>query len=411
MGIDKSNVRWVIHYNLPKNIEGYYQEIGRGGRDGLPTDTLLFSSYADLLSLRDMLTKDDSNAAQRDLQLAKLDRMFEYAEAKICRRRMLLAYFSENYDKNCGNCDVCKHPPQYLDGTVIAQKALSAVHRCHEKVGMSLLIDVLRGSNRQEILKFGFDKIKTFGAGREFSAWEWTAYLGQLLQLGLLEIAYDQGNVLRLTEASKAVLFENKPVSLVRPMSKQEKDAEAALQKWAEKMHPKGERERLRAEFLPELFERLKTLRRELAKQKGAPPYLIFNDATLEEMAANRPTDEMSMMQISGVGERKWELYGPDFLAEIEKFSNENGLPRMNFLPKTAAISPNLGQNGSQNPAAPKARTFEITWDLFKMGKSVEAIAHERGLSPVTIVSHLATMYERARTCRSKIGCGPKKWT
>ncbi len=397
MGIDKSNVRWVIHYNLPKNIEGYYQEIGRGGRDGLPTDTMLFSSYADLMSLRDMLSKDEVPAVQRELQLAKLDRMFEYAEAKICRRRMLLAYFSENYDKNCGNCDVCKHPPQYVDGLLIAQKALSAVHRCNEKVGMNLLIDVLRGSHRQEIVKAGFDKIKTYGAGREFSVWEWTAYLGQLLQLGLLEIAYDQGNVLRLTEASKAVLFDKKPVSLVRPQSKMEKDAEAAAQKFAEKTTAKGDRERVRHEFLPALMDRLKLLRRELAQKNGVPPYIIFSDATLEEMSAKRPLDEMAMMQVSGVGERKWQLYGGIFLQEIVKFSTENGLPAVVPQIIPPAFSNKVAHKTAvpDEPKLPKMRTFEITWEMFQSGKTVESIAQERSLSPVTIFSHLATVYER----------------
>lgn len=404
MGIDKSNVRWVIHYNLPKNIEGYYQEIGRGGRDGLPTDTMLFSSYADLMSLRDMLSKDEIPAVQRELQLAKLDRMFEYAEAKICRRRMLLAYFSENYDQNCGNCDVCMHPPQYIDGTIIAQKALSAVHRCNEKVGMNLLIDVLRGSHRQEILKLGFDKIKTFGAGRELSAWEWTAYLGQLLQLGLLEIAYDQGNVLRLTDASNGVLFEKKPVSLVRPLSKMEKDAEAAAQKIAEKGQQKGERDRVRHEFLPELLDRLKLLRRELAQKNGVPPYIIFSDVTLEEMASKRPTTEAAMMQVSGVGERKWQLYGAVFVEEIKVFSAEKGLSTAAavqiFSAKPVPVSGNFSNKNTQKQSDPaqnpvKARTFEISWDLFQKGQTVEAIAVERNLSPTTIVSHLATVYER----------------
>ncbi len=415
MGIDKSNVRWVVHWNLPKNIEGYYQEIGRGGRDGLPTDTLLFSSWADLTSLREMLSKDEIPAAQRELQLAKLDRMFEYAEAKICRRRMLLAYFSENFDRNCGNCDVCKHPPQYIDGTVIAQKALSAVHRCGEKVGMNLLIDVLRGSNRQEILRAGFDKIKTFGAGREFSVWEWTAYLGQLLQLGLLEVAYDQGNVLRLTEAANAVLFEKKPVSLVRPMTKMEKDAEAVAQKLLEKTQSKPVAERARPEFLPELFERLRVLRREVAQKNSVPPYIVFGDATLQEMAARRPHDEAAMMQVPGMGEKKWELYGKQFLEAIVQFSEEKELPRpvsvqaappptpprpampkpVTTAPGPARLASPPGPVAAADPAAPKPRTFDITFDLFKQGKNVEAIALERGLSPTTIVSHLATVYER----------------
>jgi ATP-dependent DNA helicase RecQ len=394
MGIDKPNVRWVIHYNMPKNIEGYYQEIGRGGRDGLPSDTILFFSYGDYNAMREMFSKDEVNPAQVELQLAKLQRMFEYADTKICRRRMLLAYFSEDFDKNCGNCDVCKHPPKYEDGSVIAQKALSAVARCGEKVGINLLIDILRGSHRQEIVKNGFDQIKTYGAGRDFSPWTWTNYIGQLLQLGLLEIAYDQGNVLKITNAAREVLFEKRPVSLIKPMTKVEKEVELAFEK-ATQQPQRAQQAALRGE----LFERLRVLRKELAVTKGQPPYLIFGDATLENMVEMRPSNEYEMLQVSGVGENKWQLYGQIFLDEIiqyvaEKTATGEVLPPI--PPKSYTVSSkSASKSASKEPAAPKINTYKLTYDLYAAGKNVADIADERGLSPTTVFSHLTTMYAR----------------
>ena len=179
MGIDKSNVRWVIHHNLPKNIEGYYQEIGRSGRDGVKADTLLFYSFGDVMVLRDIIQNNDSENIE--VQLSKLERMQQYAESLICRRKILLGYFSETLKEDCGNCDVCKNPPQHFDGTVVAQKALSAIARLKEKVGIRMLIDVLRGSRRQEIFQNEFDKIKTYGAGADISFSDWQHIISQLI--------------------------------------------------------------------------------------------------------------------------------------------------------------------------------------------------------------------------------------
>ncbi|KAA3640347.1 MAG: DNA helicase RecQ, partial [Bacteroidetes bacterium] len=213
MGIDKSNVRWIIHYNMPKNLEGYYQEIGRCGRDGTDAHALLFYSYADVMMLQEIITNNAST--NEEIQLAKLDRMRQYAEAPACRRRILLNYFNENLSEDCGNCDVCKNPPQKIDGTEVTQKALSAVYRLKEKVGMGMLIDVLRGSGKKEIFQRGYNQIKTYGAGREIPYPQWQSYLLQMLNLGYLEIAADQNNVVKLTQASQKVLFEGKKVELV----------------------------------------------------------------------------------------------------------------------------------------------------------------------------------------------------
>jgi ATP-dependent DNA helicase RecQ len=312
MGIDKSNVRWVIHYNLPKNLEGYYQEIGRAGRDGAKADTLLFYSFADVSMLRDII-QNGENATQNDIQLLKLERMQQYAESSACRRRILLAYFGENLSQNCGNCDVCRNPPQSIDGTVIAQKALSAVYRLQEQVPMGLLIDVLRGSGRKEIYQAGYDQIKTYGVGRDLSTWDWQQYLMQLINLGFLEIAYDAGNVLRLTPASHEVLFKNRSIQLIKPVSFKEKQEQ---EKAAAKSKPQVKRERLR----DELFEHLRQLRKDIAQKEGIPPYLIFSDATLEEMAFHIPMNEDALLSVSGVGEKKMVQYGYRFLKAIRQF-------------------------------------------------------------------------------------------
>lgn len=314
MGIDKSNVRWVIHYNLPKNLEGYYQEIGRAGRDGAKSDTLLFYSFADVSMLRDII-QNGENAGQNEIQLVKLERMRQYAESLACRRRILLAYFGENQSENCGNCDICRNPPQSIDGTVIAQKALSAVYRLQEKVPMGMLIDVLRGSGRREIQQLGYDTIKTYGAGRDLSQWDWQHYLIQLINLGYLEVAYDAANVLRMTTASQEVLFKNRSVELIRPTSyKERQEEEKASAKT--KTQTQVKRERLR----DELFEHLRQIRKEIAQKEGIPPYLIFSDATLEEMAYHKPHTEDAMLAVSGVGEKKLVQYGYRFIKAIRNF-------------------------------------------------------------------------------------------
>lgn len=310
MGIDKSNVRWVIHYNLPKNIESYYQEIGRAGRDGTKADTLLFYSFNDVSILKDILTQNESE--QLELQLAKLDRMKHYAEAVSCRRRILLSYFSEDIAEDCGNCDICKNPPQSIDGSQIAQKALSAVYRLREKAGMGLLIDVLRGSGKREIFERGFQNIKTYGAGREIPYLEWQHYMLQLLNMGYIEVAHDQHDVIKLTPSSHRVLFEGETVPLVRFATLKERRA-------TEKAKSKTKPQRVR----DELFEVLRQLRRKLAQERGIPPYLVFNDATLEQMAAERPMTDSEMRNIAGVGERKLQLYGNIFMNTILRYEEQ----------------------------------------------------------------------------------------
>lgn len=315
MGIDKSNVRWVIHYSLPKNLENYYQEIGRAGRDGARADTLLFYSFNDYTFLKDML----SGKENADLQLAKLERMKEYAESLACRRRILLNYFSEDHADNCGNCDICANPPDRFDGTTLAQKALSAVARLKQSVGINTTIDVLRGSARQELLRQGFDKIKTYGAGRDLSTYDWTQYFTQLISLGYLYVAHEDYNKVKLTPAARRVLFEGERVELVRfqTIQKRQKLEKLNTAKRAVAARSRGP-----------LFEVLRALRKEKAVEIGVPPYLVFSDKTLEEMAAARPTDEASLLRISGVGEVKLERFGDAFLSAINEYLASDLTPK-----------------------------------------------------------------------------------
>ncbi|GAB3201116.1 ATP-dependent DNA helicase RecQ [Pontibacter aydingkolensis] len=360
MGIDKSNVRWVIHYNLPKNIEGYYQEIGRAGRDGAKSDALLFYSFADVMNMRNMLQENQSRETQTELQLVKLERMQQFAEASACRRRILLQYFGETMRKDCGNCDICRNPPVRFDGTLLAQKALSAIARTQEQVNMGLLVDVLRGARTSQVMQHGFDRIKTYGAGREVSTMDWNRYLHQLLNEGYMEMAYDQGYTLKLTEHSNQVLFEGRKVQLVK--FEDVKQEEPAV-----KARPKREL------IKDALFERLRALRKRIADEAGVPPYVVFTDTTLQEMAAERPTTKIAMLSISGVGAQKFERYGDQFMSEIIDFINDEQA------------------KGSKMKGATHLATFE----LLKQGYTIEQIAIQRNLNPVTIFSHIATLFEQ----------------
>lgn len=363
MGIDKSNVRWVIHYNVPKNIESYYQEIGRGGRDGLPSDTLLFYSYADIVVLKQFLEE----SGQKELQEAKLERMQQFAESLTCRRKILLSYFGEVLEKNCGNCDVCLNPPQEFDGTVIVQKALSAIARTDQQIGITMLIDILRGSRNQEILKKGYDQIKTHGAGGDIGFLDWQNFIIQMINQGLIEIAYDDHHSIKLTSLAKEVLFSKKSIRLValqNILQKRKEDKKAPAKKSNAQLLQEG------------LFAHLRELRKQISNDTWLTPDQIFSDATLKQMALSSPTSPWEIQQVSGVSEAKFKSYGETFLKGIIQFM-------VNFY---------------QDKQSMKGATYVLTLDLLQQNKTVEEIVEIRGLNPVTIFSHIATLIQRGHT-------------
>ncbi|TLP76973.1 DNA helicase RecQ [Maribacter sp. ACAM166] len=342
MGIDKSNVRWVIHYNLPKNIEGYYQEIGRGGRDGLPAHALLFYSFADVAQLRRFISQSE-NAA---VEYAKLERMQQFAEALSCRRIALLNYFGEQVTKGCGNCDICASPPAYFDATLLAQKVCSAVARLREREPMGMVIDVLRGAQNAQVLERGYHNVKTYGAVKDLSWLDLQQYVIQLLNQGVLDINFREGARLGLTPLAKEVLFSKKTIQLAILQTEKEKKKTTAKAKT-----PKTG-----------LFEKLRLLRQRIAEDQGIPAYVVFGDASLKDMETKKPKSEKEFMEVSGVGQAKLEKYADVFIKEIAKYSP---------VKKS------------------KRATHEQTFDLFSDGLTVSEIATTRNLSENTIYGHL----------------------
>ncbi len=345
MGIDKGNVRWVIHYNMPKSIESFYQEIGRAGRDGAPADTVLFYSMADIITLRSFCEE----SGQKSVNLEKLRRMEEYAESRVCRRRILLNYFGETSSKDCGHCDVCNNPPRTFDGTVLTQKALSAVVRAGEKIAVGTCIEILRGMQTPAITRNHYNELKTFGVGKDVSVRDWQTYLLQMLQMGFFEVAYNMHNQMKVTPLGWKVLKGEHQVSLAIMENKDlqsrtqgrgaggragrtghgnRQDSDSHLP-FGDHNIPVVHAERVIFEDEmsgvedKKLFEYLRKIRKNLADEQGYPPYIVLSDKSLHELTKMKPTTLQAFGLISGIGEFKIKKYGDTFIKAIKKYTGK----------------------------------------------------------------------------------------
>lgn len=326
MGIDKGNVRWVIHYNMPKSIESFYQEIGRAGRDGAPADTVLFYSMADIITLRSFCEE----SGQKSVNLEKLRRMEEYAESRVCRRRILLNYFGETSSKDCGHCDVCNNPPRTFDGTVLTQKALSAVVRAGEKIAVGTCIEILRGMQTPAVARNHYNELKTFGVGKDVSVRDWQTYLLQMLQMGFFEVAYNMHNQIKVTPLGWKVLKGEHQVSLAIMENEERAPRQQRVNRPARGSSiPVVHAERVIFEDEmagvedKKLFEYLRKIRKNLADEQGYPPYIVLSDKSLHELTKMKPTTLQAFGLISGIGEFKIKKYGDTFIKAIKKYTGK----------------------------------------------------------------------------------------
>lgn len=326
MGIDKGNVRWVIHYNMPKSIESFYQEIGRAGRDGAPADTVLFYSMADIITLRSFCEE----SGQKSVNLEKLRRMEEYAESRVCRRRILLNYFGETSSKDCGHCDVCNNPPRTFDGTVLTQKALSAVVRAGEKIAVGTCIEILRGMQTPAITRNHYNELKTFGVGKDVSVRDWQTYLLQMLQMGFFEVAYNMHNQMKVTPLGWKVLKGEHQVSLAIMENEERAPRQQRVNRPSRGSSiPVVHAERVIFEDEmagvedKKLFEYLRKIRKNLADEQGYPPYIVLSDKSLHELTKMKPTTLQAFGLISGIGEFKIKKYGDTFIKAIRKYTGK----------------------------------------------------------------------------------------
>jgi len=360
MGIDKPNVRFVAHLDLPKSVEAYYQETGRGGRDGLPANAWMAYGLQDVITLRKMLQDSNADEAHKRIEYHKLDAMLALCEQVHCRRQALLDYFGDSLEQPCGNCDTCLEPVNTWDGTVAAQKALSCIHRTQQRYGVGYLIDVLRGKATERITNAAHDKLSTFGIGTDIDEQQWHSVFRQLVARGLVSVNFEHFGALQLTEACRPILRGEQQLML-------RKD----LQPEKIKSGKKTSREFAKADDTL-LWNALRAKRKMLADAQDVPPYVIFHDATLMAMLEAKPTNRQQMSLLSGIGERKLELYADEFLAVISEFVDIN-----------------------KNGPIGLSDTMAESVALFRLGYSIKQIAQQRELQETTIYGHLAQSLEQ----------------
>lgn len=368
MGIDKSNVRFVVHYDLPKNIESYYQETGRAGRDGLQSDALLFFSWGDVNKLQNF-AEVEGNKAQSEIMLKKLKKMGEFGDLKTCRRKFLLNYFDEELTEDCGQCDNCNTVFEKFDGTIIAQKALSVVARTGQNFGLTYLVDLLRGSKSKN-MRLEHLNLKTYGVGADVSKENWFDYFKDLIAQGYLKQTDGTYPTIVLTEKSEAVLLGKEKVELFKVTVKEEKKKSLV----SDVSH----------EYFADLFEELKKVRTDFARAENVPPYVVFSDAALVEMATYLPQDDLEMLKIAGVGDLKMQKYGADFLEIVREYCMINNLESRIYLK-----SPKRETKSRTRRDADGNDTYRTTFLLFQAGRTIDEIARTRGMTRGTIETHL----------------------
>lgn len=361
MGIDKSNVRFVVHYNLPKSIESFYQEIGRGGRDGLPCETVLYYNLGDIITLR----KFADESGQQEINLEKLQRMQEYAEAQVCRRRILLNYFGETSDKGCGNCDVCHTPPQTFDGTTIVQKALSAIIRTGENIEFTTAIDILRGSMSLDVVSHQYNLLKTFAVGRDIPHRDWHDYLLQMLQMGFIEIAYNEDRHIHVTDLGREVLFGRHAVQLAF-ISREDFSVKARRKRQREKSLRTIENAGANGNM--ELFNKLKEVRKRIADEHQWPAYVVLSDRSLHHLAIERPTTLDAFGNTFGIGEHKRDNYGTAFIEVIKEYAtDQDNLPLPDAAPAPMTEeSKEEKKKKLKNQITIQGTKYEIDLDIWK---------------------------------------------